>query len=411
MKQSKTKYKKAPQAPRRFKSAYIFFSTTKHKEIREELRTKGIVEKTTNIAKLVSQAWKKLSADERDEWEGIAQQDKIRFEVEKSLYTGPWKVPAEKRSQKDPNAPKRPMSAFLAYSHAKRSSVKIKSPGMNNAEISRFLARMWKEAPEEDKKEYIEKEYQLRQKYLSEISIWHENADRVIKEQRRCREIIAMQMVAARGTSQGQVEAQHSLLDKDDSENMNYDGYYAASTTPQFYGGNAPQASYKQDFQCGYSSYFPAASQHQQFNQPVGNIGPTKTMANSTSAADSVDYYPPPNYGYYPHVAGAYPADHQQYPTDYGGDYGDSAPQAPSYGVVGFYDHQPYAQLQEDFIRSQRYSDSYQRSHTAHYYQLPTYGNYSNSISSKPATRPIASNQHMPKHNSIQDDQVNDERE
>ena len=31
------KYKKAPQAPKRFKSSYIFFSTIKHKEIRAEL--------------------------------------------------------------------------------------------------------------------------------------------------------------------------------------------------------------------------------------------------------------------------------------------------------------------------------------------------------------------------------------
>jgi hypothetical protein len=31
------KYKKAPQAPRRFKSSYMFFSTKKHKEIRAEL--------------------------------------------------------------------------------------------------------------------------------------------------------------------------------------------------------------------------------------------------------------------------------------------------------------------------------------------------------------------------------------
>ena len=31
------KYKKAPQAPRRFKSSYIFFSTIKHKSIRVEL--------------------------------------------------------------------------------------------------------------------------------------------------------------------------------------------------------------------------------------------------------------------------------------------------------------------------------------------------------------------------------------
>jgi hypothetical protein len=32
---------------RRFKSAYMFFSTTKHKEIREELGTRGIAEKVS----------------------------------------------------------------------------------------------------------------------------------------------------------------------------------------------------------------------------------------------------------------------------------------------------------------------------------------------------------------------------
>jgi len=30
------KYKKAPEAPKRFKSAYMFFSTAKHQEIREQ---------------------------------------------------------------------------------------------------------------------------------------------------------------------------------------------------------------------------------------------------------------------------------------------------------------------------------------------------------------------------------------
>lgn len=35
------KYKKAPNAPRRFKSSYMFFSTHKHKEIREERAKKG----------------------------------------------------------------------------------------------------------------------------------------------------------------------------------------------------------------------------------------------------------------------------------------------------------------------------------------------------------------------------------
>ena len=40
-----TKYKKAPDAPRRFKSSYMFFSTEKHRSIREELAKKGKTEK------------------------------------------------------------------------------------------------------------------------------------------------------------------------------------------------------------------------------------------------------------------------------------------------------------------------------------------------------------------------------
>lgn len=44
-KKKPAKFKKAPQAPRRFKSAYMFFSTDKHKEIRDQLGADGISEK------------------------------------------------------------------------------------------------------------------------------------------------------------------------------------------------------------------------------------------------------------------------------------------------------------------------------------------------------------------------------
>jgi hypothetical protein len=36
------KYKKSPEAPRRFKSAYMFFSTEKHKGIRKEMGDKEV---------------------------------------------------------------------------------------------------------------------------------------------------------------------------------------------------------------------------------------------------------------------------------------------------------------------------------------------------------------------------------
>eukprot|EP00751_Fragilariopsis_kerguelensis_P043928 CAMPEP_0170979100 /NCGR_PEP_ID=MMETSP0736-20130129/1595_1 /TAXON_ID=186038 /ORGANISM="Fragilariopsis kerguelensis, Strain L26-C5" /LENGTH=505 /DNA_ID=CAMNT_0011401599 /DNA_START=219 /DNA_END=1736 /DNA_ORIENTATION=- len=93
------KYKKAPQAPRRFKSPYIFYSTTKHKEIRAELMMHmeegGPKLNTPEVAKLVSKAWKALSKEERQKWDDLATQDRERYEKEKLAYTGPWKVPVQ----------------------------------------------------------------------------------------------------------------------------------------------------------------------------------------------------------------------------------------------------------------------------------------------------------------------------
>jgi hypothetical protein len=44
------KYKKAPEAPRRFKSAFIFFSIEKHREIRESLQNTGQKEKVRPLS-------------------------------------------------------------------------------------------------------------------------------------------------------------------------------------------------------------------------------------------------------------------------------------------------------------------------------------------------------------------------
>lgn len=166
------KYKKAPQAPRRFKSSYMFFSTKKHKEIRAELTKKGHGKvSTTEVAKMVSKAWKVLPDDEREIWEEMARQDKARYEMEKSVYTGPWKVPVpQKRMVKDPIAPKRPMSAFSAYSKSKRAYVKNLHKERKNVEISRILAQMWKVENAEEKQGFIDEERNLREEYKISMS-------------------------------------------------------------------------------------------------------------------------------------------------------------------------------------------------------------------------------------------------
>jgi hypothetical protein len=151
---------------------------------------------------MVSIAWKTLSSEDKEDWEEMARRDKARYEMEKTMYTGPWKVPAKKRSQKDPNAPKRPMSAFLSFSNSKRAQVKIKHSDIGNAEVSRILAQMWKDAGEEERKEHIDKEFKLRQTYKVAIAEWRTNSENEMQAARTEREDRAMQAVLAGKSAQ-----------------------------------------------------------------------------------------------------------------------------------------------------------------------------------------------------------------
>jgi hypothetical protein len=144
---------------------------------------------------MVSVAWKALPEDEREKWEELARQDKARYEMEKSMYTGPWKVPATKRINKDPKAPKRPMSAFLSFSNTKRSYVKNKHKDAKNAEVSRILAQMWKDADAEEKKIFVDEEFRLRQEYKLAMSEWKRQSEDEIKSKREQRENEAMKAV------------------------------------------------------------------------------------------------------------------------------------------------------------------------------------------------------------------------
>eukprot|EP00540_Astrosyne_radiata_P013752 CAMPEP_0116832786 /NCGR_PEP_ID=MMETSP0418-20121206/6082_1 /TAXON_ID=1158023 /ORGANISM="Astrosyne radiata, Strain 13vi08-1A" /LENGTH=388 /DNA_ID=CAMNT_0004462179 /DNA_START=54 /DNA_END=1220 /DNA_ORIENTATION=+ len=167
--------KRAPGAPRRFRSAYILFSSWIKKQLSEEGTPN---EKMVNIAKIVSEAWKNLSPTERRSWEEKANQDKRRFQLEKSKYKGPWRVEHSiRRRKKDPTAPKRPMSAYLSFANSKRSAVQENHPNISNADVSRLLAKMWREAPHDVKQKYINEELKLREKYKAEIAAWRLDRD------------------------------------------------------------------------------------------------------------------------------------------------------------------------------------------------------------------------------------------
>ena len=71
--------------------------------------------------------------------------DKIRYKKEMEGYTPPSddddadddgaKKPKAKRAKKDPNAPKRPMNAYMLYANSIRASVREANPEMKMGDI------------------------------------------------------------------------------------------------------------------------------------------------------------------------------------------------------------------------------------------------------------------------------------
>lgn len=130
-----------------------------------------------------------MSPEDREEWELKAEQDRARYETEKANYKGPWKIPAHnKRSTKDPSAPKRPMSAFLAYSNSRRAGLKRKNPKATNADLSKMLSKSWKELDATERAKYMEEEAALRAKYKTDMAVWRKKAAKQKKAERVERE-------------------------------------------------------------------------------------------------------------------------------------------------------------------------------------------------------------------------------
>ena len=57
----------------------------------------------------------------------------------------------KKRSKKDPNAPKKPLSAYMVWLQENREAIKRKHPGSSVAEVAKRAGEMWKTITAEEK--------------------------------------------------------------------------------------------------------------------------------------------------------------------------------------------------------------------------------------------------------------------
>ncbi len=90
--------KKAPDAPKRFKSAYICFIGEQMEAAKSQM-TSDL--KVTETMKILANQWRELPHHEKEKYEMIANADKARYFEEMADYSGPMQVP-NKRLKKNP---------------------------------------------------------------------------------------------------------------------------------------------------------------------------------------------------------------------------------------------------------------------------------------------------------------------
>ncbi|XP_054938807.1 LOW QUALITY PROTEIN: high mobility group protein B2-like [Physeter macrocephalus] len=123
------------------------------------------------FSKKCSERWKTMSAKEKSKFEDMAKSNKARYDGEmKKNYVPP--KGDKKGKKKDPNAPKRPPSAFFLFCSEHRPKIKSEHPGLSIGDTAKKLGEMWSEQSAKDKQPYEQKAEKLKEKYEKDIAAY-----------------------------------------------------------------------------------------------------------------------------------------------------------------------------------------------------------------------------------------------
>jgi mRNA-degrading endonuclease RelE of RelBE toxin-antitoxin system len=154
-------------------SPYGFFVKMCYEEHKKKYPNENV--QVTEISKKCSQKWKTMSDDEKKRFFELAQKDAERYQAEVAAYGGEDVLRKRKRAKKDPNAPKRALSAFFFFSNEKRPEVQQSHPEWKVGQIAQELGRVWKSLNEEDREIYEKKAQEDKERYAEQMKVYRDS--------------------------------------------------------------------------------------------------------------------------------------------------------------------------------------------------------------------------------------------
>ncbi|XP_076252719.1 uncharacterized protein LOC143191469 isoform X2 [Rhynchophorus ferrugineus] len=176
--------KKADARPRGRMTAYAFFVQTCREEHKKKHPEENVV--FAEFSKKCAERWKTMLDKEKKRFHEMAENDKKRYDTEMQSYTPPKgeKQRGKKRKQqKDPNAPKRSLSAFFWFSNDERGKVKAQNPEYGVGDIAKELGRRWAEADAETRSKYEALADKDKIRYEKEMTAYKKKNNPALQQQ------------------------------------------------------------------------------------------------------------------------------------------------------------------------------------------------------------------------------------
>ncbi|KAG8221849.1 hypothetical protein J437_LFUL003225 [Ladona fulva] len=145
---------KADAKPRGRMTAYAFFVQTCREEHKKKHPDESVV--FSEFSRKCAERWKTMVDKEKKRFHEMADDDKKRYDAEMKDYKPPKgeKRGKKRKQMKDPNAPKRPLSAFFWFCNDERPKVKASNPEYGVGDIAKELGRKWADADQDLKSKY-----------------------------------------------------------------------------------------------------------------------------------------------------------------------------------------------------------------------------------------------------------------
>eukprot|EP01061_Rhynchopus_euleeides_P046339 TRINITY_DN874_c0_g1_i1.p1 TRINITY_DN874_c0_g1~~TRINITY_DN874_c0_g1_i1.p1 ORF type:complete len:228 (+),score=150.90 TRINITY_DN874_c0_g1_i1:39-686(+) len=177
--------KKDPNAPKKALSAYFLFANS----VRQEIRDENPDFKMTEVTKEAGRRWGEMDDDDKQEFKDKAAELKEEYEEKMKEYLAnkedddedeEEEKPKRKRggkAKKDPNAPKKPLTAYFLFANSVRQEIRDENPDFKMTEVTKETGRRWGELDEDDKQEFKDKHLELKAEYEEKMKEYLANKE------------------------------------------------------------------------------------------------------------------------------------------------------------------------------------------------------------------------------------------